>query len=111
VTDLDTVRALADVNDTTWPDPAVQALLDAETGAVRLAAADLLEVLAGRLTDVESDEIKLTGSRQAATLLARAKNLREQHYQQAGGDFFFDTVPAEPCTPLVDRWFAEEGLI
>lgn len=111
MTDIDTVRALADVNDTAWPDPTVQALLDAEGGAVRLAAADLLEVLAGRLTDIDSDQIKLTGSKQAATLMARAAALRTQHYEQAGGDFYFDTASMAGCPSLVDRWFAEEGLI
>ena len=88
--DTDTVRLLADVNSTDWPDTTVQALLDLQGGAIKLAAADLLEVLAGRLTDVESDQIKLTGSRQASTLMQRAAALRTQYYEQEGGDWFFD---------------------
>lgn len=88
--DTDTVRLLADVNQNDWPDANVQTLLDYQGGAIKLAAADLLEVLAGRLTDVESDDIKLPGSNQAKTLMARAAALRQQHYELEGGDFYFD---------------------
>jgi len=88
--DIATVRLYADVNDTDWPDANVQALLDQEGGVVKLAAADLLEVLAGRLLTVKADDIQIDGSRQAAALQLRADRLRTQHYEQ--DDFFFDTA-------------------
>jgi hypothetical protein len=79
-TDLARVRLLTGATTADVDDDGVQAFLDQENGAVKLAAADVLELMAGQLTDVESDDIKLSGSKQAATLLARAKSLREQHY-------------------------------
>lgn len=113
--DVDTVRLLADVNSTDWPDASVQSLLDLQGGAVKLAAADLLEVLAGRITDVETDQVKLTGVVQAKTLMARAAALRTQHYEQEGGDFYFDATDMNGCQDtvdtVVDNWFYEGGLI
>jgi len=88
--DLATVRLFADVNSTDWPDASVQSLLDQEGGVVKLAAADLLEVLAGRLLTVKADDISIDGSKQATALQARADRLRAQHYEQ--DDFFFDTA-------------------
>lgn len=111
--DVATVRTLAGVNGTDWPDTSVQALLDAENGVVKLATADLLEILAGQLTDVETDEVKLTGATQAKTLMARAAALRTQHYELDGGDFAFEAASMQPCgtETFLDRWFAEDGVI
>lgn len=115
--DVDTVRALAGVTPTDWADETVQGLLDAEAGAVKLAAADLLEAVAAGLLTVDSDQIKVDGSKQAAVLMQRAANLRQQFYERDGGGFFFDSTPLGPgeCYRLgpgyTDFQFGWEGPV
>lgn len=88
-TDVQRVRLLISDTGTTpdFADDDLQAFLDLEDGAIRLAAADALETKAGRLLTVDSDEIKVDGSKQAANLRAQAETLRQQHYATAGGTF------------------------
>jgi hypothetical protein len=88
-TDVQRVRLLISDSGTTqeFTDDEVQAFLDLEDGAIRLAAADALETLAGRLQSVESDDIKIDGSKRAGVLMAQATKLREQHAATAGGSF------------------------
>lgn len=93
-----TVRVLSGATTSDLDDLGVAALLAEEGGIAKLAAADLLELMAGRMMSVDSDEIKLDGSKQAGTLMARAKALRDQHYEH-GGDFFFDTADVVPRIP------------
>lgn len=95
-----TVRTLTGAATADIDDYGIAALLDEEGGVVKLAAADLLELMAGRLLTVKADDISVDGSRQAAALQARADRLRQQHYEH-GGDFYFDTTPVVPgpCFP------------
>jgi hypothetical protein len=88
------VRALSGATDVDAADDVITALL-LEQGAPKLAAADVLELMATRLLTVDSDQIKVDGSKQAATLMARAAALRAQHYEH-GGDFYFDSTPLGP---------------
>lgn len=89
------VRVLTGAGTGDIDDPGIASLLAMENAAVLLAAADVLELMAGRLTDVETDDVKLPGSKQAATLMARAAALRTQFYEH-GGDFYFDSAPLGP---------------
>jgi hypothetical protein len=65
-----------------------------EHEAATLARFDA-ELMAARLLTVDSDQIKVDGSKQAQTLMARAAALREQYYAH-GGDFYFDSGPLGP---------------
>lgn len=98
-----TVRLLSGAATSDATDDDIAALLTEEDGIAKLAAADLLELMAGRLQSVTSDEISVDDSKQAAVLMARAAALREQHYTH-GGDFFFDTA----ATGSDPRW-SEDG--
>jgi len=89
-----TVRALTGAADGDIDDAGITALLAVENAAVRLAAADVLELMAGRLLTVKGDDISVDGSKQAAALQTRADRLRTEHYEH-GGDFYFDTTPVE----------------
>lgn len=102
-----TVRLLAGAATTDATDDDIAALLAVENGVVRLAAADLLELMAGRLQMVESDDVTVDGTKQAAVLMQRAAQLRAQHYEH-GGDFFFDTVTTVPDYANRD-WFNDSS--
>ena len=90
-----TVRVLTGATTADIDDPGIAALLAEEGGVAKLAAADVLELMAGTLMTVDSDDMKLDGSKRAATLMARAKALRDQYYEH-GGDFYFDSAPLGP---------------
>jgi hypothetical protein len=85
-----TVRTLTGAATADIDDYGIAALLDEEGGVVKLAAADVLELMAGRLLTVKADDISIDGSKQATALQARADRLRQQHYEN--DDFFFDTA-------------------
>lgn len=105
--DRDTVRLLTGATTGDASDNDIDALLGEEGGVVKLAAADLLEVMASRLIAVQSDDISVDGSKQAVSLRAQAAALRTQHYEH-GGDFYFDTA----CGPDYQRhhWAGYEVL-
>ena len=92
---LAVVRALSGATTDDATDDVITALLTEAGGVPKLAAADVLELMASRLLTVDSDQIKVDGSKQAATLMARAAALRAQHYEH-GGDFYFDSGPLGP---------------
>jgi hypothetical protein len=103
-TAAETVRALTGLSTAELDDAQIDVFLEvnaAYVGSTKLAAADALEVYAGQLTAVQSDDISIDGSKRAAVLMARATKIREQHYLHDGGDFFFDTV----CGPDYVRPF------
>lgn len=89
------VRALTGATTADASDSVIAALLTEAGGVTKLAAADVLELMATRLLTVESDDMKVDGSKQSAVLNARAAALRTQHYEH-GGDFYFDTTPLGP---------------
>lgn len=86
-----TVRLLTGASTTDAADTDIANLLALEGAAVKLAAADLLELMAGRLLTVKADDISVDGSKQAAALQTRADRLRTEHYEH-GDDYFFDTA-------------------
>jgi hypothetical protein len=92
---LAVVRALTDATTSDASDDTITALLAEAGGVAKLAAADVLELMATRLVSFESDDAKIDGSKQAKTLMDRAAALRQQHYEH-GGDFYFDTAPLGP---------------
>lgn len=96
-----TVRVLSGATTDDIDDSGIAALLAEEGGVAKLAAADVLELMAGTLMDFQSDDATLQGSKRAATLMARAKALRDQHYEHGGG-FYFDSTPLglDPCLHL-----------
>lgn len=77
----------------------LQSLLDLNGGALRLAAADALEVVASdrvlTLSVVGTPEVNVDGAKVSAELRARAEALREQHYELAEDSAFtvVDYVP------------------
>lgn len=91
-TDVDTVRLLTGATLTDIDDVQLAHLLEVHGGAVKLAAADLLEVIASRLESMSSDDVSVDGSKRAAVLMKRAQTLREQHEATDGGVFFFDVM-------------------
>lgn len=105
--DRDTVRLLAGASVTDASDTDIDALLLEEQGVVKLAAALLLELMAGRLQAVTSDDITVDGSKQAGVLTARAAALRAQYYEH-GGDFYFG---AAPVAPDYRRWWPDDDVV
>jgi hypothetical protein len=100
------VRSITGLSDVELTDDNIAALLELNGDVVKLAAADALEVLAGRLvTAVSSDDISIDGSKRATVLMARAARLREQAQADADDDgFTFDVVPSGTCQPeLTER--------
>jgi hypothetical protein len=92
---ITTVRALTGASTSDIDDAGITALLAEENGAPKLAAALVLELMAGRLQAVTSDDITVDGTKQAQVLMNRAAQLRAQFYEH-GGDFFFDSAPVVP---------------
>jgi hypothetical protein len=102
MTDIDTVRLLISDLDTppTFSDVQIQSFLTLE-GAVKLAAAQALDVLASnealvskriRTLDLQTD-----GPAVAKTLHDQAEALREQHYYELGGAVEFTTDLGQPA--------------
>lgn len=101
-----TVRLLTGLTVDELPDTDVAGWLDLNDNSARLAAADALEAFAGTLVDVQSVDLTLTGSRRAATLMARAQRLRDQAATAGEGPdtFAFDVVyPAGSRPELTER--------
>jgi hypothetical protein len=90
--DVDAIRTLTGLDTTALTDQAALDLLNLNDGALRLAAADALEVHASRLESMSSDDVSVDGSKRAAVLLKRADRLRELHEASDDGVFFFDGV-------------------
>lgn len=87
-----TVRLLTDATADQLSDTQLSDLLALHDGAVKLAAADALELLAARIERVSSDDITLDGS-SAQLLMARADKLRAQHLTDVDADgFTFDVI-------------------
>lgn len=105
---INSVRLLTGLTNTELPDDVITDWLTENGNNARLAAADALEVFAGSLTDVQSDDITLSGSKRAATLLTRAARLREQAAEADDFDgFVFDVVGGSACRPELterSRW-------
>lgn len=102
------VRTLTGLLAADIDDSEIDALLEMHGGAVKLAAADALEVVAGQLvTAVSSDDISLDGSKRATVLMARARTLRAQAADEAAASddgFFFDVVGGVGSRPeLTER--------
>jgi hypothetical protein len=107
-TAAETVRALTGLSTAELDDAQIDVFLEvnaAYVGSTKLAAADALEVYAGQLTAVQSDDISIDGSKRAAVLMARAARLREQALAEADdAGFTFEIVPSGYCRPeLTER--------
>ncbi len=101
------VRILSGLSAVDITDADLDALLDANDGFPRLAAADALEVFASTLTSVTSDDISIDGSKRAAVLMARASRLRAQAAQEAADaddGFYFESAGGASWRPeLTER--------
>lgn len=106
-TDIGKVRLL--LNDTddagvnggfVFSDAEIQAFLNMEGGAVKLAAATAIDVnasnelLASKV--LKTPTVTTDGAKLADALRRQATTLREQHYQQLDDDFAFEVVDFDP---------------
>lgn len=101
----DTVRLLTGLTATEVTADEITTLLKLNDGQPKVAAADALEIAAGRLTSITSDDVTVDGSKRAAVLLTRAQQLRGQHADdQADDEFAVDVLFDSPHRPeLTER--------
>ena len=110
-TDIGKVRLL--LNDTddanvngglVFTDLEIQAFLDLEGGAIKLAAAQAIdtnasnEALASKV--IKSQDLMTDGAKLADALRKHAAVLRDQHYQALDDDFAFEVVDFDPYAYL-----------
>lgn len=103
MSDVNVVALLAfagKANDRVLSSAQLQTLIDMNGGALRLAAADALDIVASdrvlALGVVDTPEVKVDGAKVSAELRARAVMLREQYYEldvDDGGFLVVDFVP------------------
>lgn len=99
------VRLLTGLTEAELTSGDIDTLLEMNADSVKLAAADALEVFAGTLTAITSDDISLDGSKRAKVLMDRAVTLRYQGVDVAAEEeFAFDVVGGQSARPeLTER--------
>lgn len=104
--DIDRIRLLLnDVDEETavFQDEELQAFLDMEGGAVKLAAAQAIdtnadnEALASKV--LRTQDLTTDGAKLAQALHQRAQRLREQHEAEVDGVGAFEIIGGPACRP------------